>query len=244
MDDYNALAHRVAVTVGDVRGCLILSRDGLVLGSYPEDDEGVAKPAWLRFAALGSPEKSVVEFPDQIWTYVHRGAYAAFAIAGTSIRPGVLIDLLEQALLTAEEARSKREPMKLTEAVGSAPSSKPRTAMHPEARPVVLEPADARSRAAAADAAKMSARAGAPQRPPAKGPEGSPGGPGRPPGPPKPPAEPAKEPPHHAPELKLMSSAKSDRDEGEEESEVDRVMLAQEFSRLLQESGSDDEETH
>jgi hypothetical protein len=242
MDDYSALAHRVAVTVGDVRGCLILSRDGLVLGSYPEDDEGVAKPAWLRFAALGSPEKSVVEFPDQIWTYVHRGAYAAFAIAGTSIRPGVLIDLLEQALLTAEEARGKREPMKLTEAVGSAPSSKPRTAMHPEARPpVVVEVADARSRAAAADAAKVSARAVAPQGPTSASGPGSASPQARPTGPSAPPAEPPKEPPHHAPELKLMSAPRSDGDESDTEEEVDRVMLAQEFSRLLQETRSDDE---
>src|SRR5204862_2282059 len=129
--------------------------------------------------------------PDQIWTYVHRGAYAAFAIAGTTIRPGVLIDLLEQALLTAEEARGKREPMKLAEAVGSAPSSKPRTAMHPEARPVVLEPADARSRAAAADAAKVSARAVAPQAPAAaSGEKTSATPPTGPKGPPKPPAEP------------------------------------------------------
>ena len=40
MDDYSALAQRIGVTVADVRGCLILSRDGLVLGSFPEDDEG------------------------------------------------------------------------------------------------------------------------------------------------------------------------------------------------------------
>jgi len=241
MDDYSALAHRVAVTVGDVRGCLILSRDGLVLGSYPEDDEGVAKPAWLRFATLGSPEKSVVEFPDQIWTYVHRGAYAAFAVAGTSIRPGVLIDLLEQALLTAEEARSKREPMKLTEAAGSAPSSKPRTAMHPEARPVILEPADARARAAAADAAKMGARAVAPQGPSSTTGQGPASSPSKPTGSPAPPAEPAKEPPHHAPTPKLMSAPKPEGEEDDSDAEVDRVMLAQEFSRLLQENASDDE---
>ena len=35
MDDYSALAYRIAGGVADVRGCLILSRDGLILGSYP-----------------------------------------------------------------------------------------------------------------------------------------------------------------------------------------------------------------
>src|SRR3972149_2528034 len=55
MEDFSALASRIAVGVGEVRGCLILSRDGLVLGSFPAGDESVAKPAWLRFAGVGGP---------------------------------------------------------------------------------------------------------------------------------------------------------------------------------------------
>ena len=39
MDEYSALAQRVAMTMDDVRGCLLLSRDGLVLGAFPEDGE-------------------------------------------------------------------------------------------------------------------------------------------------------------------------------------------------------------
>ena len=66
MDDYSALAYRIAGGVADVRGCLILSRDGLILGSYP-DDETAVKPAWVRFASLGDPERSFVEFGDQVW---------------------------------------------------------------------------------------------------------------------------------------------------------------------------------
>ena len=31
-------SRRIAGGVGDVRGCLILSRDGLVLGLYPDDE--------------------------------------------------------------------------------------------------------------------------------------------------------------------------------------------------------------
>ncbi len=216
MDDYSALAQRVAVSVGDVRGCIILSRDGMVLGVYPEDDEAQSKPAWLQFMALGTPEKSFVEFADQIWTFVHRGAYSAFAVAGTSVRPGVLLDMMEQALMTAEEARTKREPLKLPE-VGVAPSGKPRSALHPEAKPAVPETVDARSRAAAADQAKKGS----------KGPEAT---------------APDVPEPHHAPEPKLMSASEPAEEEAEEEvGEVDRVMLAQEFSRLLQEDGSDDE---
>ena len=112
MDDYSALAQRIAVTVSGVRGSLILSRDGLVLGSFPEDDEGPAKSAWLKFVTLGEPDKSFVEFPDQVWAFVKRGPYAAFSVA--------------------EEGRSKREAVRLPDAA-SAPSGKPRTSLHPAA---------------------------------------------------------------------------------------------------------------
>ena len=87
MDDYSALAYRIAGGVADVRGCLILSRDGLILGSYP-DDETAVKPAWVRFASLGEPERSFVEFGDQVWVYVRRPAYGAFAVANAGVRPG------------------------------------------------------------------------------------------------------------------------------------------------------------
>ena len=94
MDDYTALAARIAGSVGELKGCLILSRDGLVLGAYPEDDESALKPAWLRFAQMGEPEKGFVEFGDELWTYVRRGPYAAFALSPATVRPGVVIDLL------------------------------------------------------------------------------------------------------------------------------------------------------
>jgi hypothetical protein len=88
MDDYSALAYRIAGGVADERGRLILSRDGLILGSYP-DDETAVKPAWMRFASLGDPERIFVEFGDQVWVYVRRPAYGAFAVADAGVRrPG------------------------------------------------------------------------------------------------------------------------------------------------------------
>jgi len=131
MDDYSALAYRIAGGVGDVRGCLILSRDGLILGSYP-DDETAVKPAWMRFASLGDPERSFVEFGDQVWVYVRRPAYGAFAVADAGVRPGLVIDQLEQILLAAEEARARRDTLRVPEAT-AAPSGKPRTSLHPPA---------------------------------------------------------------------------------------------------------------
>ena len=44
MDDFSDLAARIGTSVGELRGVLILSRDGLVLGAFPEDDDSM-KPA-------------------------------------------------------------------------------------------------------------------------------------------------------------------------------------------------------
>jgi hypothetical protein len=115
MDDYSALAYRIAGGVADVRGCLILSRDGLILGSYP-DDETAVKPAWVRFASLGDPERSFVEFGDQVWVYVRRPAYGAFAVANAGVRPGLVIDQLEGILTSAEESRNRRDTLRVPEA--------------------------------------------------------------------------------------------------------------------------------
>ena len=191
MEQFSALAARVAASVVELRGCLILSRDGLVLGAFPEGQEGLVKPAWLRFAVVGEPEKGFIEFGDEIWVYVRRGPYAAFAVSGLGVRPGLLIDQLDQMLYSAEEIRARREALRLPE-VPAAPSGKPRTSLHPEARPSVPTPA--------------------PVEPP-------------------PPA--AVTPPPERP-----STEPAEEEEG---TEVDRVALAQELSKLLQETGGRDE---
>jgi len=221
MDDYSALAQRVAVSVGDVRGLLILSREGLVLGSYPEDDEAVAKPAWLKFATLGEPAKSFVEFPTEIWAFVHRGPYSAFAVADTKVKPGILVDFMEQALLTAEEARTRRDGLKLPEAV-SAPSGKPRAPLHPQGPKGAPEPV-------AAQASAKEKEAGATSIPDAEAPSEPSAADA-----PAAEAEPVKKP--DPPRLvKPMTS-------GDEESDaIDRFELQKEFGGLLQ-TGSDDDE--
>src|SRR5206468_7846169 len=99
--------------VGDVRGCLIVSRDGLVMGAYPGDAEMQLKPAWLRFATVGEPDCSFVQFGDEIWCYVRRGAYAAFVVTSVAIRPGLVLDQIDQLLLTAEGARSRGAALRL-----------------------------------------------------------------------------------------------------------------------------------
>jgi len=105
--DFSALASRLAARA-EVLGCVILSRDGLVLGAFPPHGEQDITPGLLRFAALGDPERGFAQFSDELWAFVRAGAYAAFAVAEHGTRPGVLLDYLEQALLVAEEARLER----------------------------------------------------------------------------------------------------------------------------------------
>ena len=115
-------------TMDDVRGCLVLSRDGLVLGAYPEEDEQAFKPAWLKFVHVGEARRGFVEFSDQLWAYVHRGPYAAFVVSGTGVRPGVMLDQLEQAVLAAEETRAKKEEtLKVPDAASALPPAPPAT---------------------------------------------------------------------------------------------------------------------
>ncbi len=144
MEDFNALAASLAQGVEDVRGCLILSRDGLVLGSHPVEAEGVTTPAWVRFATIGDPERGFAQFGTETWCYVRRGPYAGFALVGPVARPGLVIDHMDQVLLAAEEGRSRHEGLRGTEVVPAAVAhqSKPRSHLHPEHptfEPLVIE---------------------------------------------------------------------------------------------------------
>ena len=227
MDDYSALAQRIAVSVGGVSGALILSRDGLVLGAYPNEDESLAKPAWLRFIALGEPERSFIEFPDQVWAYVKRGPYAAFATAEAGTRPGVLVDQMEQVLLVVEEGRTRREPMRVPDA-NAAPSGKPRTSLHPQfGKPAPAEAAEVSVAAApSADAVTAASQEPIVVEPAAEPPA--------PPAAPAPPEEPASPAPAETPSPRPSNSE-------EDDSEVDPILLAKEFSGLLQLDSDDDD---
>lgn len=245
MDNFSALAQRVALGVGDVPGCLILSREGLVLGSYPDGDNGRVKQAWLRFATLGNAERGFIELADQIWVYARRGPYAAFAVAEISVRPGLLLDMLEQALLEAEDSRTKREGLRHPEAA-QAPSGRPRTPMHPALdRPQIvpdsvpaLAAADSATQPTAETTIEATPEGGAEATPTAASAEAIPGsddaGAADQPAPepesdPEPSADPA------------APASRKRKEPSEDDGVVDRVMLAQEFSGLLQAGDPDDE---
>ncbi len=269
MDDYSALAQRISVSVPEVRGCIILSRDGMVLGAFPDEDESLAKAAWLRFITLGEPEKSFVEFTDQTWAFVRRGPYAAFAVAEAGVRPGVMVDQLEQAMLTAEEGRTRRDTLRVPDAA-NAPSGKPRTSLHPgskdakdgkdgkskdkdkdrdrakpvevAAEPASVQPAQAVQGQAAWARTPTIAGGGTSDAPTPT--EVSPTQTVVEPAAPVPGETPAPAPDPVSPtalkkEPQRLIGGGSSGDE--EETEVDRVLLAKEFSGLLQMDSDDDE---
>ena len=164
MDEFAALAQRVVLTMDDVRGCLVLSRDGLVLGAFPEDQEAELKPAWLRFVHVGEARKGFVEFSDQLWAFVHRGPYAAFVVTGTSVRPGVMLDQLEQAVIAAEETRAKQKEITLkVPDAASAPSGRPRTSLHPPTDRPATAPVGSAPAAASAEMPSFAAPIATPE---------------------------------------------------------------------------------
>jgi hypothetical protein len=237
MNDYSALALRVSMSITGVRGCLMLSRDGMVLGAHPEGEaETHVRSSWMRFAAVGDPERSYVEYPDQVWAFVRRGGYSAFAVADAGVRPGVLVDLLDQALMVGEQDRARdRETMRLPEAP-AAPSGKPRISMHKQERSATPTPAPSEVTSQAAEAPVTDeATVAAPPSPEA---EPAPADPG---------AEAGNDPSDREEEHPDRSEPPdgregSDRPEKkEEESEVDRILLAKEFAGLLQVPKEDDE---
>jgi hypothetical protein len=260
MEDLTALAVRLSQSVGDARGVLILSRDGLVLGACPADAEERLKVPWLRFAALGEPERGFLQFGGEIWSYVRRGAYAGFVVTGIGVRPGFVLDQIEIALLHAEEARARREGLRAdAPAQPAAPSGRPRTPLHPEARPeppVVIR-AEAPS-APAQPAASAPAAPAAPSAPSAPSPQAASASPVPSPLSAPPTTAPSLEPvpgrasavgpqPAGAPERGPWGSVAGGSEErvpegpGEEDpdevagEEIDRFSLAREFSQLLQE---------
>lgn len=211
MEDFNALAARLGAGIADARSCLILSSDGLVLGAHPESAEADARPARIKLASMGEPERGFLQFGTEVWCYVRRGPYAALAVTGTSVRPGLVMDQMEQVLLAAEESRARRDGVEL-EATPPAPSSPPRTALHREPTPVDEPPPliAAETRPAANVAASDAGG------PPAALPE-------------MPPTVP--EPAGQQAETPARGDPWKPRTEGEV---VDRFSLAREFSRLLQ----------
>jgi hypothetical protein len=240
MEDFNALAVALGAGIADVRACLILSGDGLVLGAHPATAEVDARPARIKLAAIGEPERGFLQFGTEVWCYVRRGPYAALAVSGTAARPGLVMDQMEQVLLAAEESRAHRESVRADAATAAppVPTTRPRTPLHPEPRPieepVVLraEPVPATDMSTAAAFADLLAAPQVP--PPSAAPDLAPA-PAVSLGATDPVAAAAPSvAPAAAAEPSPPASRRPAPAEPEEPGEVDRFSLAREFSRLLQ----------
>ena len=238
MDDYSALAQRISVSVSGVSGALILSRDGLVLGAYPTEDESLAKPAWLRFVALGEPERSFVEFPDQVWAYVNGARMRRSPPPRPAPAPACSSIRWNRCSWSPRRDAPAASTLRVPDA-NAAPSGKPRTSLHPQAgKPVARGgPAEVSSQACGATSRRSTrfAQDSAGVRIAAAS--------GRPAEPPMQPGAPAA-PEERRRALKKKPQKLVGRRGGrvdEDESEVDRVLLAKEFSGLLQLDSDDDE---
>src|SRR5919201_4522657 len=109
--DFSALASKLAAR-GDVLGCIIVSVDGMILGEFPPGNGSIVKPAWLQLASLGEPSRGFLTFPGEIWAFVRGARYGVFAVGTPSVRPGVVLEELDQVLSMAEEWHARREALR------------------------------------------------------------------------------------------------------------------------------------
>lgn len=109
--DFAALVGSVAVGVPGVRACLLVDRDGLALAVTPPGEEGAVAEAWGRLDALGNPERGFAAMGTEIWVFCRSEHYGALALADANLRPGVLLDRLEQVVERAEDARARSDAL-------------------------------------------------------------------------------------------------------------------------------------
>jgi hypothetical protein len=139
--DFAALTAAVGAGVSEVRACLLVSRDGLALGSYPPAEESSALEKWIRLASLGPVERGFAVVGEECWVFCSRGPYSALAVAKASVRPGVILERLDQMVLTAEEGRLRKEGITapgagdLDAAARRRRPTAPPTRVHPQASP-------------------------------------------------------------------------------------------------------------
>jgi hypothetical protein len=241
--DFAALTNAVVAGVRDVRACLLVSREGLALAASPATEEARALTVWDRIAGLGEVDRGFIAARDEHWVFARRGAYVGVAIAGPGARPGVVLDGLDQMLLAAEEARTRRDvvrdPTRPAERESPEAVRGPRTPLHRETKPPVEAPVAGERR----EAGRTKEDAPAPewaQRLRSLG-QADPGD-EAPATTPEPVTE-RSEPERSEPEPPPPPSAQPVRARADDEEEpwVDRVALAREFAAILTPEERDEE---
>jgi hypothetical protein len=96
--DLAALTGSVVVGLPEVQACLLLTRDGLPLASYPRERERAATQAWARWAALGEVRRGFAVLEGEMWLYAKDAGHAAFVLARPDARPGLILERLDRML--------------------------------------------------------------------------------------------------------------------------------------------------
>src|SRR5213079_3131487 len=117
---------------------------------HPATEETAALAAWTRLNELGPLERGFVAMEHENWVFSRRAGYTGLVITDPAVRPGILLDRLEQALKLAEESKSRHEGMSPVPGVvpmaasaakePSRPARRIRLPVHREAPRAVPEP--------------------------------------------------------------------------------------------------------
>jgi hypothetical protein len=144
--DFAALTAAVGAGLPEVRACLIVSRDGLALGSFPPAEEAAAMDRWVRLVSLGDVNRGFAVVGEECWIFCSRGPYSILAVAKASARPGIILERLDQMVLAAEEARLRKDdlsPAGLNDPAAAARRRRtPPTGVHPGQSPQLPSPSD------------------------------------------------------------------------------------------------------
>jgi hypothetical protein len=208
--DFTDLAARMSAGVAAIRACLILSRDGLSLGTYPADGEAMARKAWDTLEQIGDPLRGFVDMGSEIWVVASSAAYSAVMVAAPGAKPGLLLDRIESQLLIAEEARAAEAAEAPAAPAAPEPVRRPRSPLHPEPRLDAAPQPKPEPVKAAAKVVDLSASSG--------------------------PATRADDPPASEPVAKPARARKLIR--RKKPATIDRVALAREFGRLQSDNGA------
>lgn len=81
-----------------------MSPDGLPLAVYPPGEEEAAAAVWSRLVALGPVSRGFVTVRSEVWAFVQGERYGALVLADRSVRPGQVLELVDQVLAEASAA--------------------------------------------------------------------------------------------------------------------------------------------
>jgi hypothetical protein len=81
-----------------------VSADGLPLAAYPPGEEAGATEVWARLSSLGQVARGFVTMRSEVWAFVQAERYGALVLADRTVRPGQVLELVDQVLAQAASA--------------------------------------------------------------------------------------------------------------------------------------------